>query len=289
MKAYVMDAFSEKVFSGNQAGAVLVDRPLSDDLMQAIAAEFKHSETAFIHPINSAENAVKIRYFTPAGEVELCGHATVASFALLRKLELIGDGDVFADTKAGRLNITVNGDRIWMDMAQPKLVKTLDADETAALYRAYSLTSEDGIAGFLPQIVSTGLSDIIMPVRDRKTLLAAVQNEAAVSALSKKLDCVGVHMFAPGGGECTAYCSNFAPLFGIPEECATGTANGALTYYLYLKGLVKPEEENSFIQGEHMNRPSKVLSRLCKSGESVKIRIGGGAVMSMECELMIKN
>lgn len=286
MKAFVMDAFSEKVFSGNQAGVVLVDRPLSDETMQAIAAEFKHSETAFIFTHESTEDSVKIRYFTPAGEVELCGHATVASFALLRKLELVSDGDTVADTKAGRLSITVNGQHIWMDMAEPKLVKTLDEAETAQLYSAYGLTPEDGIAGFAPQIVSTGLSDIIMPVRNRQTLLTAVQNEAAVSALSKKLDCVGVHMFAPGGEECTAYCSNFAPLFGITEECATGTANGALTYYLHLKGLITPDCENSFIQGEHMGRPSKVLSRLSKSGEAVKIRIGGSAVMSMECEIM---
>ncbi|MBR5948112.1 MAG: PhzF family phenazine biosynthesis protein [Clostridia bacterium] len=287
MKAFVMDAFSEKVFSGNQAGVMLVDRSLSDEIMQAIAAEFKHSETAFIFTHESTEHAVKIRYFTPAGEVELCGHATIASFALLRKLELISDGDTVADTKAGRLNITVNGEQIWMDMAAPKLVNALDADDTAALYSAFGLRPEDGVTGFEPMVVSTGLSDIIMPVCDRSTLLAAVQNEAAVSALSKKLDCVGVHMFASGEGECTAYCSNFAPLFGIPEECATGTANGALTYYLYLKGLITPDCENSFIQGEHMGRPSKVLSRLCKRGDDVKIRIGGSAVMSMECELML--
>ncbi len=287
MKAFVMDAFCEKAFSGNQAGVVLVDRPLSDEMMQAIAAEFKHSETAFIHLLELIEDTVKIRYFTPTGEVELCGHATVASFALLRKLELIGDGDILADTKAGLLNITVNGEHIWMDMAEPRLVKTLDASETDALYRAYSLDPEDGIAGFMPQVVSTGLSDIIMPVRDRRTLLRAVQNEAAVSELSKKLDCVGVHMFAPGGEDCTAFCGNFAPLFGIPEECATGTANGALTYYLYLKGLIAPERENAFIQGERMNRPSKVLSRLSQCGESVKIRIGGSAVMSMECDIKL--
>lgn len=287
MQAYVMDAFSEKAFSGNQAGVVLADRPLSDGMMQAIAAEFKHSETAFILPREDADNFVRIRYFTPAGEVELCGHATIASFALLRGLELIGDGDVFADTKAGRLNITVSGKRIWMDMAEPRLVKTLDEAETDALYSAFGLPIEIRPEGFAPQIVSTGLSDIIMPVRDRATLLSAVQNEAAVAALSEKLDCVGVHMFALGENDCTAYCSNFAPLFGIPEECATGTANGALTYYLYLKGLITPGCENSFLQGEHMKRPSKVLSSLTECGETVRIRIGGAAVMSMECDIKL--
>ena len=84
MEAYVMDAFSARIFGGNQAGVVLPDRPLSDAVMRQIAAEFKHSETAFV--TREPDGSVSLRYFTPAGEVELCGHATVASFALLRQL-----------------------------------------------------------------------------------------------------------------------------------------------------------------------------------------------------------
>ena len=80
MEAYVMDAFSARIFGGNQAGVVLPDRPLSDAVMRQIAAEMKHSETAFIHM--EPDGSVSLRYFTPAGEVDLCGHATVASFAL---------------------------------------------------------------------------------------------------------------------------------------------------------------------------------------------------------------
>ena len=77
MKAYVMDAFSEKLFGGNQAGVALPERPLSDAMMQQIAAEFKHSETAFV-TVND-DGSVTPRYFTPAGEVDLCGHATLAA------------------------------------------------------------------------------------------------------------------------------------------------------------------------------------------------------------------
>ena len=107
MKLYVMDAFANRIFGGNQAGVALPDRELSDETMRQIAAEMKHSETAFIHM--EPDGSVSLRYFTPAGEVDLCGHATVASFALLRQLEKIGDGDHIAHTKAGELNITVRG------------------------------------------------------------------------------------------------------------------------------------------------------------------------------------
>ena len=84
MRAYVMDAFSKTLFGGNQAGVVLPDRPLDDTVMQQIAAEFKHSETAFA--VLNGDGSVTLRYFTPAGEVELCGHATVSAFALLRQV-----------------------------------------------------------------------------------------------------------------------------------------------------------------------------------------------------------
>ena len=79
----------------------------------------------------------------------------------------------------------------------------------------------------------------------------------------------------------TAHCRNFAPLFGISEESATGTANGALTYYLYKFGIIKTDEMNSFIQGEAMGRRSVVLTRLQADGESVSITVGGNAVATL--------
>ena len=284
MKAYVMDAFSAQIFGGNQAGVALVEAYPADALMQQIAAEFKHSETAFVKVED--DGSVTLRYFTPAGEVDLCGHATIASFALLRKLDKIGDGLHTAHTKAGELNIDVSGDTVWMDMAPPVLLRELPEEEWGALYEAYGLTVDDCPAGFAPKIVSTGLADIMMPVRDHETLMRAVQNAPAVTELSKFYDVTGVHMFCLGE-DCTAYCSNYAPLYDIPEECATGTSNGALTYYLYLQGLVKAGEENIFVQGEHMSRPSEIRSRLKVEGDAVTVQVGGRAVMSMECEIKL--
>ena len=285
MKAYVMDAFSAQIFGGNQAGVALPETPLSDALMQQIAAEFKHSETAFVH--KESDGSVTLRYFTPAGEVELCGHATIASFALLRSLDLLQDGLHTAHTKAGDLTIDVAGDTVWMDMAPPVLLRELPEAEWPALYEAYGLTVADRPEGFVPKIVSTGLADIMMPVRDHETLMRAVQNAPVVTDLSKFYDVTGVHMFCLGGEDCTAYCSNYAPLYDIPEECATGTSNGALTYYLYLQGLVKAGEENVFVQGEHMDRPSEIRSRLKVEGDAVTVQVGGRAVMSMECEVKV--
>lgn len=280
MKVYVMDSFSDRIFGGNQAGVVLADKALEPAVMQQVAAELKHSETAFVW---QTEEGNRLRYFTPAGEVDLCGHATVAVFALLRRLGRIEDGTHKALTRAGALEIEVSGETVWMDMAPPKTLGVLPEESWEELYGAYGLTLEDRPADLPPEIVSTGLADIMMPVRDHETLLRAVQNERTVTELSRRFDVTGVHMFCLG--EEAVYCSNFAPLYDIPEECATGTSNGALTYYLYERSLVEPERENLFLQGEHMERPSRILSRLTVQDGAVRVRIGGQAVMSLTGEM----
>lgn len=280
MKVYVMDSFSDRIFGGNQAGVVLADKVLEPAVMQQVAAELKHSETAFVW---QTEEGNRLRYFTPAGEVDLCGHATVAVFALLRRLGRIEDGTHKALTRAGALEIEVSGETVWMDMAPPKTLGILPEESWEELYGAYGLTLEDRPADLPPEIVSTGLADIMMPVRDHETLLRAVQDERTVTELSRRFDVTGVHMFCLG--EEAVYCSNFAPLYDIPEECATGTSNGALTYYLYERSLVEPERENLFLQGEHMERPSRILSRLTVQDGVVRVRIGGQAVMSLAGEM----
>ena len=283
MDIYVMDAFSDHIFGGNQAGVALPDRELTDETMQAIAAEMKHSETAFVRP---GTDGVHLRYFTPAGEVDLCGHATVGSFALLRRLGKIADGVHTAHTRAGELSVHVDGGTVWMDMAPPKLLRTLGEGDLPELYGAYGLTPADHPDGLMPEIISTGLADIMLPVRDHETLLRAVQDERRVTELSRRYDVTGVHMFCLGTDR--VFCSNFAPLYDIPEECATGTSNGALTYYLYRRGLIRPGEETLFLQGEHMHRPSRICSRLLTTPDgSVRVRIGGQAVISLSGQMAL--
>ena len=280
MKVYVMDSFSDRIFGGNQAGVVLADKALEPAVMQQVAAELKHAETAVVW---QTEEGNRLRYFTPAGEVDLCGHATVAVFALLRRLGRIEDGTHKALTRASALEIEVSGETVWMDMAPPKTLGILPEESWEELYGAYGLTLEDRPADLPPEIVSTGLADIMMPVRDHETLLRAVQDERTVTELSRRFDVTGVHRFCLG--EEIVYCSNFAPVYDIPEECATGTSNGALTYYLYERSLVEPERENLFLQGEHMERPSRILSRLTVQDGVVRVRIGGQAVMSLAGEM----
>lgn len=286
MELYVADAFTTTRFSGNQAGVALLgaEKFPEETLMRALAGELKHSETAFVR--QTGEKAFHIRYFTPAEEVDLCGHATIAAFTVLRDTGAIVPGDYALHTCSGDLEIEVGKDAVWMDMAAPKDGRTFEEAEQEKLYAAYGLALADRPAGLEPQAVSTGLMDILLPVKDLETLEKAVQDEAEVTRLSKHYDVVGVHMFCPNTPDAAAHCRNFAPLYAIPEEAATGTSNGALTYYLYRRGLIQAGADNRFVQGEKMGKPSEILSRITEDGSGVKVRVGGRALITLKCELM---
>ncbi|WP_099204401.1 PhzF family phenazine biosynthesis protein [Scatolibacter rhodanostii] len=281
MEIYIVDAFTKHIYGGNQAGVALLDRTADfpdTALMQQIAAELKHSETAFVKRINS--HLFHIRYFTPEGEVDLCGHATISAFTVLREKKSLSSGKYTAKTAAGEIPVTIESDCIWMGMAPGKLIKVLSEEETSALYKAYGLCAEDKPATLQACIVSTGLADILLPVDSIDKLTNSAQDKEEVIRLSQRHQVIGVHMYYPElSDQVTARCRNFAPLYGIDEEAATGTSNGALTYYLYSQGLISEQDENTFIQGESMEKPSIIKSRI--DGDKV-ICVGGSAVISIQ-------
>ncbi len=288
MKIYIVDSFTEKRFFGNQAGVVLLengeDFP-NPDFMRRLAAELRYSETAFVKQLE--REAFNLRYFTPVQEVELCGHATIAAFTVLREEGVIKAGSYRAETMAGSLEIEVSGKDIWMEMAAPGTIKTFEREESAALYASLALDKSDAPEAMAPQIINTGLSDIMLPVKNQMALEKAVLNAQEVSRLSAVYDVTGIHLFClDKDQEITARCRNFAPLCGIDEESATGTSNGALTWYLRQNGIIKPGEINRFIQGEAMGKPSVIKTIFDDKEEKPRIRVGGAAVVVLKGALV---
>ena len=273
MNYFIVDAFTDKPFGGNPAGVVLLEGNAfpEEELMIKIAAELRYSETAFV--LRHSEKEYTVRYFTPKAEVDLCGHATIATFALLHSMKL-AVGPCLCHTKAGDLDIEV-GDKVMMQMATPKIVKTID--DVDEIYCAL------GIKNYTPalpiHIVSTGLPDFMIQVADVATLNSLQPDMDAVSAITKKHDAVSFHVFAFGDDGHTANVRDFAPLYDIPEESATGTANASLTYYLQQNGHLGAETDCTFIQGEAMGRPSVIATRINPDGD---IFVGGTAAIVAE-------
>lgn len=292
MKIYVVDAFTDEIFGGNPAGVVILpegaDFP-DDETCVKTAAELRYSETAFIKRLGEKE--FNIRYFTPAAEVELCGHATIGSFAALRYGGYIGDGTFMNHTISGDINVDVDGERILMDMAKPvKIDEITDEDKLEELYGIMGLSYAAQKAAGLnltPQMISTGLPDIMMPVATQKDLDDIEPDFPALSNLSERYQVVGVHAFTLEGDDATAHVRNFAPLYDIDEEAATGTSNGALTYYGYLNGFAHTGDDLKFIQGEKMGRPSAILTHIEADENGCLIRVGGRGIMVLEGEINI--
>ena len=272
----IVDAFTNEAYSGNQAGVVYLggDPFPAEERCIKLAAELRFSETAFIRRISQTEYAA--RYFTPVCEAALCGHATVAAFGFLHEKRSIGLGDMLAHTASGDIRVTVESGSVWLDMAEAKTLAELDKNTCRELYRAYGLRERESVNGLAPAVVSVGLADIMLPVDSLNELNSAVQDEEAVSEISRRLNVTGVHMFYISGDGYAAHCRNFAPLYGIPEECATGTSNGALFKYLS-ENVIIPSPAR-FIQGEKMGRPSVITARL----ENGKVRVGGPGAVVME-------
>ena len=112
MRYFVVDAFTNEPFQGNQAGVCLPDAFPPDAVMQAIAAQNNLSETAFTVPEG---NHWALRWFTPAAEVNLCGHATLGTAAVLFDEGLVSENSVAFDTRSGRLTVTQDDERLVMD------------------------------------------------------------------------------------------------------------------------------------------------------------------------------
>lgn len=278
MKYFIVDAFTTQPFGGNPAGVVLLDDVFpSEKFMQQVAAEFRYSETAFV--LRNSETEFTVRYFTPAAEVDLCGHATIATFGTLYKLGVIAEGTMCINhTLAGDLQVRV-GEKVMMQMAEPQVIDT--AVDVELLHRIMGVKSLHSI---LPvQVVSTGLPDIIMPVEGIDELNALSPDMDALAKLSDQLNVTGVHAFAFSEDGYTGHVRNFGPLYGVPEESATGTANAALTHYLHHNGLMQAPAECRFMQGEAMQRPSVVATTLLEDGT---IWVGGDSAIVAIGELI---
>jgi len=271
-----MDSFAKTSDGGNPAAVVLNADNLSASQMKAVAKKIGFSETAFVMASDKAD--FKVRFFMPTDEVDLCGHATIGFFYLMAVKGSLKTGMYSQETNAGILSVEITEDQlVLMDQSKPKFYDYVDRQLIA---ESLGITVLDLHADLQPQIVSTGMRDIMVPIKNLETLQKIVPNMALVSEVSSTYDTIGYHLFSLESLGGTAHTRNLAPLYGIPEESACGTANGALSSYLYHHQMISSVQAQNIVmeQGYTMNKPSEILASL-ETDERViqRVRIGGTA------------
>lgn len=300
---YQLDSFTTEPFAGNPAAVVPDADGLSVGEMQRIAREMNLSETAFIFKQDgeAGQGAFPVRFFTPTVEVDLCGHATLAAFQILAELGRIELREpvttTFQETKVGVLPVEIyveNGrvTEVMMTQGPPEVIDTISGEaEVASLLGTNALNIKDAPGDI--QVVSTGLRDLIVPVRSLETLNSLVPNQNALAAYCERHRLIGVHAFTQEtlAEDAAAHCRHFAPAAGIAEEAATGTASGALAAYMALNGLVAPTRPVTrlvFEQGYLMGRPSRIKANLLWRGDVLeKVQVGGAAVRVIGGRLLL--
>lgn len=252
------DAFTGAVFSGNPAGVCVLEAWPADDVLQAIAAENNLSETAFL--VNEGQ-AYGLRWFSPLMEVDLCGHATLASaFVLFETAEKAADALTFR-TRSGPLTVVRSGERLAMDFParRPEPYSAREA-VSAAL-------------GLAPAEVHRSVRDI-MAVYETPEQVQSLQPDMEKLA---RLDCLGMIAAAPGR-DCDFVSRFFAPRAGIPEDPVTGSAHCTLAPY-WAGRLGK-----SIL---HARQISKRGGELFCEDHGDRVRIGGRAALYLQGTLFV--
>lgn len=254
---YCVSSFTANGKGGNPAGVVLDAQNLSEQQMLYVAAEMGFSETAFLSASEDAD--YRVRFFTTTGEVDLCGHASIASWFLLKHLGKIVDGVYLQETNAGLLSVQIINDLTYMQQTQPDFAEMVSVPDVA---HVLNIHESDFSETLRPQIVSTGLRDLIVVLNNEEVLNAIQPNFEAMARLSDTHKIIGLHVVAMlYDSNSLVAARNFAPLVGIDEESATGTSNGALLCYLRNNNVLPERQEYRIEQGKAMNCTSYIFGK----------------------------
>ncbi len=292
-----VDVFTEQQFGGNQLAVIPDARGLTTAQMQAITREFNFAESTFVLPPFSPENDAQLRIFTPGHEVPFAGHPNVGTAFVLATLGQVHGkpvgGMLRFEEKAGLVNLTIDRDTagapVSTELTAPAPLE-LGAEVSAAhVAQAIGLTEQQILTvGHAPQMASVGLPFTIAELPDLATLAAAYPDAPAFDRHFANLPGDAVYCYVRTGAE-SVQARMFAPLYGVAEDSATGSAAAALSGFL---ANLNPAADGTFdlsiTQGVEMGRPSLIRGSADKSdGDVSAVRVGGPSVPVMEGFLQV--
>jgi len=297
LRVFQVDAFTREKFTGNPAGVVLNADGLTEKQMQQIAREMNLSETAFITEGKPGEYDIEVRYFTPAREVPLCGHATIgAHYARAKALGLENGTIVTCKTKAGILPVQIlkeNDDyRILMTGGKVEVYPLPDPAFRERICKAYRIKESDLRDDFPLAVSSMGHSKIIVPLKEEKVLHSLRPDFNELYAISDELQVWASYAFTYNADEDPQFHGRmFAPYLGVDEDPVTGNANGPVGAYMVYFGLVdntKPTFNYRGVQGEAMGRRGTVEGIVTiEDQKPVKCQIIGEGVSVFETTIEV--
>ena len=206
---YQADAFTNKLFGGNPAAVIPLEQWIDDMLMQQIAAENNLAETVFFVPKNEGFH---IRWFTPELEIDLCGHATLASAFILYNYLGYSKKEIIFYSKSGELLITRDGDKFCLNFPSRMPVRITEYPDT--LLNGLGITDPLGVYKSRDYVVEVATEN-------------EVRNLDIDMSLLNQIDVIGIIVTAPGK-DCDFVSRFFAPNCGIPEDPVTGSAHSTL-------------------------------------------------------------
>lgn len=283
---YLVSAFSDRAFMGNSTGVVIDDGRLTDLEMKNIAEDINQSVVVFVKELD--RDRYLTRFFTPEGEINLCGHATIATFYALAENEYIKSQDngikhIIQHTKIGKIpveleyrNFKIQNVHMNLDIklrekykATEGVLRALNLDSNAI-----GLTIKENLN---MEKISTGTCDILVPVKNEEFLSSIVLNKEEAIKISKEENIISIHAFTTEDGK-EVKQRTFSPIIGADEEFGSGTSTAATMHYLKANEIGKSDSIVA-IQGDYIGRISKVLTSIGKSDD--KIRVGGRAYVFM--------
>ena len=290
---FILDVFASAKYTGNQLAVCWDAGNLTDIQMQQIAREINFSETTFVTSSEPVNNGYNTRIFTPTTELPFAGHPTLGTaFAIQQEILKQPVERVNLNYQVGQIPVDlkyINGnlDILWMHQQQPKFFDPLAAEIFA---NVIGVNPIDIDSGYPIEPVSTGLPFIIIPLKTLAAVSKAKLNLEPYARVVADLPAQAILIFCAEtvDSQCQLHVRVFTECFGIPEDPATGSANGCLAAYLAKHQYFgSPQLDITVEQGVEMGRSSLLYLRADYTPDLCPVSIGGRVVKIAKGEFML--
>jgi trans-2,3-dihydro-3-hydroxyanthranilate isomerase len=289
---YIVDVFAVDKYTGNQLAVFTDAADLSDAQMQRLAKEINYSESTFITSTSLHDGGYNVRIFTPEKELPFAGHPTLGTAYIIQQTIINHPVEAInLNLKVGQIPVTWHNtddgaEVLWMRQKPPTFHQSLDA---ATLAPVLNLEPDEIDSRFPIQEVSTGIPFIIVPLKTHESLKRIRVNREKYFELVEQTESKEILVFCPEtyAPENDLSVRVFAEYLGIPEDPATGSANGCLAGYLVEHSYFGEKPVDIRVeQGYEIGRPSLLLLKAQQQENAIEVSVGGKVVMVAKGEFV---